>query len=82
MAKQTINKYKWEGWLSVSNLARKFDVSKRRIQQVIAALVHDGKCLISVLCYSTGLHTFSKPVYKLFGWYIRELEMKSNGKDV
>lgn len=82
MVKTTINKYKWEGWLSVGDLARKFDVSKRRIQQVVRKQIHNLQCRSATLVLACGDETDAYPVYKLFGWFYNPNKGDTNGTKI
>jgi hypothetical protein len=60
-------KREWDHWATVEDLSKKFNLSKRRVQQIIASNIDviDKAVLVKVVNYGSGIYEQNAiPIYR------------------
>jgi len=57
-------KYTWENYASVEMLSHDFNVSKRRIQQILAKLKEQEKLEVVVGVFFDEMNPYARPFYR------------------
>ncbi len=61
---------KWDHWATVEDLSKRFDISKRRVQQILAKNIDlvERAVLVRVKMYGSGINEMqSIPIYRMYG---------------
>ena len=60
----------WDYWATVEDLSKKFDLSKRRVQQILAKndIMIEKAILVRNVMYGSGINELrSVPIYRMYG---------------
>ena len=61
-------KREWDHWATVEDLSKKFDISKRRVQQIIASNIDiiEKAVLVQVRNFGSGIYEQNAiPIYRM-----------------